>query len=37
MLVLKEALAYLICRVRRRIECGDHWVIYGHVKEGKVI
>jgi flavorubredoxin/flavin reductase (DIM6/NTAB) family NADH-FMN oxidoreductase RutF len=36
-LVLKEALAYLICRVGSRIECGDHWVIYGHVEEGKVI
>lgn len=36
-IILKEALAYLICRVNSRIECGDHWVIYGIVEEGEVL
>ncbi len=35
--ILKEALAYLNCRVRGRIDCVDHWVIYGVVEEGQVL
>ncbi len=36
-MILKEALVYLICQVNSRIDCGDHWVIYGVVEEGKVL
>ena len=36
-IILKEALAYLVCRVGSRIECGDHWVIYGVVETGQVL
>ncbi|GBF80286.1 diflavin flavoprotein [Aphanothece sacrum] len=35
--ILKDALAYLECQVGDRMECGDHWVIYGIVKKGKVL
>ena len=34
---LKEALAYLECRVTQRLECGDHWVIYAIAQRGKVL
>ena len=34
---LKEALAYLECRVTQRLECGDHWVIYAIAERGKVL
>lgn len=34
--VLKEALAYLECTVRDRMECGDHWVIYATIDRGHV-
>jgi flavorubredoxin/flavin reductase (DIM6/NTAB) family NADH-FMN oxidoreductase RutF len=35
--VLSEALAYLECEVTNRMECGDHWVIYGEVKQGQLL
>jgi flavorubredoxin/flavin reductase (DIM6/NTAB) family NADH-FMN oxidoreductase RutF len=35
--ILKDALAYLECRVENRMECGDHWVIYAIVEKGKVL
>lgn len=35
--ILKDALAYLECRVNNRMECGDHWVIYAVVQKGKVL
>ncbi|MGA1263432.1 MAG: diflavin flavoprotein [Prochlorothrix sp.] len=35
--VLQDALAYLECRVANRMECGDHWVIYGVVEQGKLL
>ena len=35
--ILKDALAYLECRVDNRMECGDHWVIYGVAQQGKVL
>ena len=34
--ILAQALAYLECRVNRRLDCHDHWVIYGHVSHGRV-
>ncbi|MGL5032753.1 MAG: diflavin flavoprotein, partial [Microcystaceae cyanobacterium] len=34
--ILKEALAYLECRVQSRLECGDHWVIYATTEKGFV-
>jgi flavin reductase (DIM6/NTAB) family NADH-FMN oxidoreductase RutF len=35
--ILSDALAYLECTVENRMECGDHWVIYSVVKNGKVL
>ena len=34
---LNDALAYLECTVENRMECGDHWLVYGVVKNGKVL
>lgn len=35
--ILNEALAYVECTVENRLECGDHWLVYGVVKSGKVL
>ncbi|OKH24141.1 flavin oxidoreductase [Hydrococcus rivularis NIES-593] len=35
--ILKDALAYLECRVENRMECGDHWVVYAVAEKGKVL
>ncbi len=35
--VLQEALAYLECTVHTRMDCGDHWLIYALVNNGKVL
>lgn len=35
--VLKDAIAYLDCRVDKRMECGDHWVVYAVVESGQVL
>ncbi|AFY71746.1 flavin reductase domain protein FMN-binding protein [Thalassoporum mexicanum PCC 7367] len=35
--ILKDALAYLECKVEQRMECGDHWVVYAKVEDGKVL
>ncbi len=35
--ILGDALAYLECTVDNRMECGDHWVVYGVVKNGKLL
>ena len=34
--VLADALAFLGCCVRQRLEAGDHWIIYGEVESGRV-
>ncbi|MBZ8178539.1 diflavin flavoprotein [Oscillatoria salina] len=34
--VLKDALAYLECRVDNRMECGDHWLVYAVAEQGEV-
>lgn len=34
--VLADALAFLGCCVRQRLEAGDHWIIYGEVETGRV-
>ncbi len=36
-LVLTEGLAYLECRVAQRMECGDHWIVYAIVENGKLL
>jgi flavorubredoxin/flavin reductase (DIM6/NTAB) family NADH-FMN oxidoreductase RutF len=36
-LVLDEALAYLECSVQDRMECGDHWLVYALVEDGKLL
>ena len=34
--VLADALAFLGCCVRQRLEAGDHWIIYSEVESGRV-
>ncbi|NUN63986.1 flavin oxidoreductase [Pseudanabaena biceps] len=36
-LILSEGLAYLECRVSQRMECGDHWLVYATVENGKLL
>ncbi|MBD3881657.1 diflavin flavoprotein [Phormidium tenue FACHB-886] len=36
-LILDQALAYLECTVKSRMECGDHWLLYATVENGKVL
>jgi flavin reductase (DIM6/NTAB) family NADH-FMN oxidoreductase RutF len=35
--VLTDALAYVECSVEQRLECGDHWVVYATVDNGKLL
>ena len=35
--VLPEALAWLECRVRQRMECGDHWLLYAEAEAGALL
>ena len=35
--LLQEALAWLEVQVCQRMECGDHWLIYGHVEHGDLL
>ena len=35
--ILNDALAYLECTIKSRIECGDHWLLYAVVDNGKVL
>ncbi|HIK38430.1 MAG: diflavin flavoprotein [Geminocystis sp.] len=34
--ILLDALAYLECQVVSRMDCGDHWVVYSQVTDGRV-
>ncbi|MFS0517906.1 diflavin flavoprotein [Nostoc sp. UIC 10607] len=35
--ILTDALAYLECSVKNRMESGDHWLVYATVENGKVL
>lgn len=35
--ILTDALAYIECSVQTRVECGDHWLVYATVNNGKVL
>ncbi|MBD2096054.1 flavin reductase [Trichocoleus sp. FACHB-591] len=35
--ILKDALAYIECRIENRMECGDHWLLYAIADNGKVL
>ncbi len=35
--VFSEALAYMECTVHSRMDCGDHWLVYAIVDNGKVL
>lgn len=35
--ILSSSLAYIECEVNKRLECGDHWVIYALAENGKVL
>jgi flavorubredoxin/flavin reductase (DIM6/NTAB) family NADH-FMN oxidoreductase RutF len=35
--IINDALAYLECTVKSRMDCGDHWLVYAAVDNGKVI
>ncbi|NEO97688.1 MAG: MBL fold metallo-hydrolase [Symploca sp. SIO2E9] len=34
--ILTDALAYLECKVSKRMECSDHWIVYSTVESGRV-
>jgi flavorubredoxin/flavin reductase (DIM6/NTAB) family NADH-FMN oxidoreductase RutF len=34
--ILADALAYMECQVTSRMECSDHWIVYGSVQTGRV-
>ncbi|MGF1486920.1 MAG: diflavin flavoprotein [Prochloraceae cyanobacterium] len=34
--ILIDALAYIECQVKTRVECYDHWVVYATVETGRV-
>jgi flavorubredoxin/flavin reductase (DIM6/NTAB) family NADH-FMN oxidoreductase RutF len=34
--ILADALAYLECEVKSRLDCGDHWTIYSTVSVGRL-
>ncbi|MFB2737805.1 diflavin flavoprotein [Umezakia ovalisporum] len=34
--ILTDALAYMECEVVSRMDCGDHWVVYSNVYQGRV-
>jgi len=36
-LILTDSLAYLECRVAKRMECGDHWLVYAITESGKLL
>jgi flavorubredoxin/flavin reductase (DIM6/NTAB) family NADH-FMN oxidoreductase RutF len=36
-IVLTEALSYLECTVKNRLDCGDRWLLYAVVDNGKVL
>ncbi|MDY6899363.1 MAG: diflavin flavoprotein [Cyanobacteriota bacterium] len=36
-IILTDAIAYLECSASKRMECGDHWVIYATVDNGKLL
>ena len=35
--ILEDALAYLECKVVKRMECGDHWLVYALVENGQLL
>ena len=35
--ILSDALAYVECQVDNRMECGDHWLVYGIAEKGKLL
>ncbi|WP_415399327.1 flavin reductase [Synechococcus sp. W4D4] len=35
--ILPDALAWLDCSVKQRMECGDHWLIYAQVGSGALV
>ena len=35
--VLPEALAWLECSVKQRMECGDHWLLYAEARAGALL
>ncbi|MEM7579730.1 MAG: diflavin flavoprotein [Cyanobacteria bacterium P01_A01_bin.80] len=36
-IILTDGIAYLECSASKRMECGDHWVIYATVDNGKLL
>ena len=35
--ILKDALAYVECRIDNRMECGDHWLLYAVADRGQLL
>jgi flavin reductase (DIM6/NTAB) family NADH-FMN oxidoreductase RutF len=36
-LILDEALAYVECTVKERIEAGDRWLVYATINHGELL
>jgi flavorubredoxin/flavin reductase (DIM6/NTAB) family NADH-FMN oxidoreductase RutF len=36
-IILVDAVSYLECTVQNRMDCGDHWLLYAVVENGKVL
>ncbi len=34
--IIAESLAYIECEVSNRLECSDHWIVYGTAQAGRV-
>ncbi len=35
--IITDSIAYLECSVNKRMECGDHWIVYAIVDNGKLL
>ena len=35
--ILKNALAYVECRIANKMECGDHWLLYAVAEQGQLL
>ena len=35
--ILKDALAYVECRIANKMECGDHWLLYAVAEQGSLL
>lgn len=36
-MIVHNAVSYLICTVKEKMEAGDHWIVYATVDSGDVL